>query len=151
MYTHNGNYLKGTLRTAMIKRQSSWDCRADGRTDLFIHIGRHYSYEHGCERKRRRTNNIINSYQSYERWTLQYNVWNRKNETIRISELRRLQWRSKGTVCILMRSLYELTGTGAAFRSKPHFIPYMYSCKSDFDHKRLVMMRTYNYKKALRR
>ena len=31
---------------------------------------------------------------------------------------------NKGTVCILMRSLYELTVTGAAFRSKPHFIPY---------------------------
>ena len=95
MYTHNGNYLEETLRTATIKRQSSWDCRADGRTDLFIHIGRHYSYEHRCECKQKWTNNIINSYQSYERWTLQYNEWNRKNEMIRITELRRLQWQKR--------------------------------------------------------
>ena len=36
---------------------------------------------------------------------------------------------SKGIVCILMHSLYRLTGTGAAFRLEPHFIPYMYSYK----------------------
>ena len=53
---------------------------------------------------------------------------------------------SKGTVCIFMHSLYELTGTGATFHLEPHFIPYMYSCKSDLDHEKLVMtIWTYNY------
>ena len=47
-----------------------------------------------------------------------------------------------------MHSLYELTGTGAAFDLEPHFIPYMYSYKSDLDHEKLVMtIQAYNYER----
>ena len=143
MYTHNGNYLEGTLRTATIKRQSSWDCRADGWTDLYWKTLQLWT------QMRMRMNNEQTTLSTVTNLMRDgpFNIINGIERTKRFGSQNCVDCNgSKGTVCILMHSLYELTGTGAAFRSKPHFIPYMYSCKSDLDHEKLVMtIQTYNY------
>ena len=60
--------------------------------------------------------------------------WYERNPTNEIERMKRFGSQhsiecndSKRTVCILIHSLYGLTGTGVAFHLEPHFIHYLHS------------------------